>query len=184
MYLHDDYCPDQKVLDWLRAEERWRTMTGKFHWWDGWWQAEAKNNWEYIIKMIWQSQGVESTIAGFEYWCNILDATSGQNYLGWHRDKDERLKAESGRLITPMIGTVFYGYPHKIDGGYLEIAQDPSLSEVERISAQYNRIVIFDVAKQHRVSKVYRGQRFSMQINLWKKKPETFRDANIVPSAM
>lgn len=178
MYLHDDYCPDKAILQQLNDRALWQSMVGRFNWWDGWWSSQPRNIWEQIIQNIWASQGVENSIAGFEYWCNILDADTDTNHLGWHRDKDEALKASSGEIQCPMAGTVFYGYPHDIDGGYLEIACDDSFTDTERIRPLYNRVVIFDVSQFHRVTRIYRGQRFGLQINLWRSKPQTFADGD------
>lgn len=179
MYIHDNYCPDKKLLDQLNNKTVWEAMVGRFHWWDGWWIKEPSNIWEHIIKNIWQSQGIEKQIAGFEYWCNILHANKPINHLGWHRDKDEALKARTGEVLCPMVGTIFYGYPHQIEGGFLEIAAEPSFTDVERIRAVYNRVVILDVSQHHRVTKLYQGSRFGLQINLWKQRPETFKSSDI-----
>lgn len=180
MFIQDDYCPDKKLLQELSDKAKWQELAGRFHWWDGWWAGEPRNTWEYIIKMIWEAQGVEGKIAGFEYWCNILESDNQQtNHLGWHRDKDELLKEESGEIVCPMVGTIFYGYPHDIEGGFLEIATEDTFTDVERIRPIYNRVVIMDVSKQHRVTRIYRGTRIGLQINLWLKKPETFRNGDI-----
>ena len=104
MFIQDDYCPDKKLLQELSDKAKWQELAGRFHWWDGWWAGEPRNTWEYIIKMIWEAQGVEGKIAGFEYWCNILESDNQQtNHLGWHRDKDELLKEESGEIKSCTV---------------------------------------------------------------------------------
>lgn len=174
MIIQDDFCPDPKALDFLSQHNVWEPMLGKFHWWSGWWKEAPRNNWEAVIQNIWKNRGVEQQIAGFEYWCNILSADSETDHLGWHRDKDEALKAAQGKTVCPAMGTVFYGFPHKIEGGFLELACDDTFNDVERIAPIYNRLVIFDASRQHRVTRVYRGQRYGLQINLWVEKPMTF----------
>ena len=44
----------------------------------------------------------------------------------------------------------------------------------------HNRLIILDVSQFHRVTKIYSGKRMGLQINLWKDKPETFRDDDVV----
>ena len=179
MFIQDDFCPDEKILDKLSDIRVWESLQGKSCWWEGWWAQEPRNVWEYIIQMIWSSRGAESKIAGFEYWCNILDADNqAVNHLGWHIDKDEKLKQETGENVCPIAGTIFYGYPHNLSGGFLEIATEPTFTDSERISAKYNRVIIMDVSKQHRVSRIYRGIRVGLQINLWKIKPTLFADSD------
>lgn len=179
MIIQDDFCPDPRALKFLSSQHEWEAMIGKFHWWDGWWNAKARNNWEYIIKMLWSSREIELQIAGFEYWCNILDAGEKVNYLGWHRDKDEVLQAETGKVVCPAMATVFYGFPHQVEGGFLEISCEDTLTEVERIAPTFNRLIIFDASKHHRVTKLYQGKRYSLQVNLWQEKPRTFAEGEI-----
>ena len=180
MIVRDNFCQDKALLETLADEALWRDALGKYFWWDGWWARPASNVWERLAQAVWQPQGVEGKIAGFEYWANILDGAGETPYLGWHRDKDERRVREKNEIACPLVGTVFYGYPHRIQGGYLEISADESFDEVERIRPQHNRLVILDVSQFHRVSKIYSGKRMGLQVNLWKEKPETFRDGDAV----
>ena len=181
MYIQDDFCPDKKILLELSKPSVWQSMVGKSCWWDGWWKSDSRNIWEHIIKMIWLPRGVENHISGFEYWCNILSADDKNlNHLGWHRDKDEKLKEDTGKIISPLVGTIFYGFPHELEGGFLEISCEDTFTDIERIFPKYNRIIIMDVSKQHRVSRIYKGKRFGFQINLWKSKPTTFLKEDIV----
>jgi len=99
----------------------------------------------------------------FEYWVNITDPRGG---LDWHQDKDEDL-AEQGRLVCPKAGAVWYGFPHVVSGGYLEIINEEPESDVERIQPVYNRVVVFDVSKTHRVAPILFGTRYGFQVNLW-----------------
>ena len=100
-----------------------------------------------------------------------------KDFLGWHNDKDEKLYKETGQVVSPGTGTIFYCYPHEVTGGYLEIAKDEALSEVERIEPVFNRLIIFNAALWHRVSKVYGGKRRALLINLWSHKPRSFGGA-------
>jgi len=46
--------------------------------------------------------------------------------------------------------------------------------EPEIIKAKFNRLIIFDASKLHGVSKVTKGRRRAIAINLWDKKPLEF----------
>ncbi|CAB9509951.1 expressed unknown protein [Seminavis robusta] len=170
---------------------------------------KPKNVWEEIALLIWQDHPVVTTknpdntpsFAGFEYWCNII--TPGDS-LDWHVDKDEALGMESNTMVNPIFGAVYYGFPHRFTGGYLELLpvdpqQSPSAEEYywkdgaqtnqdngfvasfERIEAQYNRLVLFNVSKWHRVSAVTRGARFTFAVNLWKEKPRKLHINTVDP---
>ena len=39
--------------------------------------------------------------------------------------------------------------------------------DIERIQPVYNRIVVFDVSKTHRVAPILSGTRYGLQVNLW-----------------
>jgi len=107
-----------------------------------------------------------STEVSLEYWCNIL---SPGNELEWHQDKDEKqYEKDPLNVICPKAGAVIYAYPHTVCGGYLEIEHLSTHSiEIERIQPVYNRLVLFDVSKEHRVSKIWSGDRYGFQVNLW-----------------
>ena len=172
MFIQDDFCRDKTVLDRLNHEELWRDARGTFNWWGGWDQTEPRNIWEEVIKGVWAGNPIVKQIDGFEYWINVLDADGNVNHLGWHVDKDENYKKRTGETRCPLVGSVYYGFPHEVKGGFLELSTEPTFTDLERIAPRYNRLVIFDASKQHRVSRLYAGTRFSLQINLWKTKPE------------
>lgn len=97
-----------------------------------------------------------------EYWCNIIN--TGED-LGWHQDKDEALYESTGRIVCPVAGAVYYGFPHTVAGGMLSIRHD--IIDTELLRPKYNRLVAFDVSKQHKVAAVVAGTRFGFQVNLW-----------------
>ena len=176
MYIQDDFSQDQALLSRLADEAAWAAMP-RLSWWEGWWVRPPRNLWEETVAMIWQRQpGLERQIAGFEYWANVLGA-EGTCYQGWHKDKDEKVYKETGEVVCPTTGTIFYCFPHDIDGGYLEIAKGEDLTDVERIEPVYNRLIIFDASRWHRVSRVYRGVRRAFLVNLWTHKPKKFEEA-------
>lgn len=44
-------------------------------------------------------------------------------------------------------------------------------SQVERTEAKYNRMVIMNVSKWHRVTPISSGARFAFAVNIWKERP-------------
>lgn len=103
--------------------------------------------------------------------CNILSSGSS---LGWHYDKDEKKFHEEGRIVSPRIGAVYYGFPHSFRGGFLELQEDRdgSEAELERIAAEYNRLVILNVSFNHRVSEITdSGKRYTFATNVWHERP-------------
>jgi len=173
MFVQDGFCHDKGLLDRLADDAAWAALT-KLNWWDGWWSCPARNVWEETVEAIWRrQQGIEGRIAGFEYWCNTF-AAGETPFLGWHHDKDEVLYRETGKVVSPSTGTIFYAYPHQVVGGYLEISKDDTLTDIERIEPVFNRLVIFNAAQWHRVSKVYAGTRRAFLVNLWQNKPKAF----------
>lgn len=176
MIVMDDFIQDKKLLAALATLDPWQKLqSAGLSWWDGWWEAPPADGWQSLIYKIWSPNIQPNEIAGFEYWCNIL--TPEHDGLDWHFDKDETLAKSEKKIVTPLMGTVFYGFPHEFDGGGdLEIAKSASsdekhFSRVERIRALHNRLIIFDASKLHRVTPFTSGVRVGLQINLWSEKP-------------
>ena len=131
------------------------------------------NVWEDLADIVYEQVFCRETPneqysnnLSLEYWCNILNPG---NELDWHQDKDEkRYEKNPLDIVCPKAGAVIYAYPHTVNGGYLEIEHMSTHSiEVERIEPVYNRLVLFDVSKEHRVSKIWSGDRYGFQVNLW-----------------
>ena len=101
----------------------------------------------------------------------------------WHQDKDEARLLREGVHAFPTLGAVFYGRAHgPLSGGMLEIAPvgvglgglDPeaaAAADSERIAPEFNRLVVFDTRRLHRVTPLRAGTRYSFQINLWHSRP-------------
>jgi hypothetical protein len=119
--------------------------------------------------------------AGYEIWCNILSPMAP---LSYHVDKDQLAYQESDgqNVSSPLYGSVFYGYVHDFEGGLLEILpydpydvptdmEHPDPDEIERIQAEYNRLILFNATKFHRVSPIARGHRVTLAVNVWKGLP-------------
>ena len=41
-------------------------------------------------------------------WTHILGPNEKDNGLDWHIDKDEKLYEETGKIKTPLYGSIFY----------------------------------------------------------------------------
>lgn len=184
-----NFLKDEKLLQDLADHRAWfgcyeNTRGKNTHWLDA---NEAPNNiFEYLATEIWREQPLlkelqrNRNFAGYEIWCNIL---TPEGPLDWHVDKDQVAHKESyGKNISlPFYGSVFYGYPHEFEGGYLEMTKcdqdtfpktdDIDPTQVERIDAEYNRLVVFNASKFHRVAPITKGTRVTLAVNIWDKRP-------------
>lgn len=160
--ITDNFITNGYLLQRLQNESLWKECADDVpRWWDG--KSVPKNIWEELSKMIWFERPEFKSAVGIEYWCNIIVAEQG--YLPWHIDKDEDAFHESNKLITPIMGSVFYGFNHtgKFVGGKLQlidadVSDDPFVydstksDEVVHIDPIFNRMLIFNASKWHRVS--------------------------------
>tara|TARA_E500000081_G_scaffold155504_1_gene197021 strand:+ start:46991 stop:47548 length:558 start_codon:yes stop_codon:yes gene_type:complete len=172
MYLKDNFLDkDSQLLKDLRHKELWLDLdeekTYLSEWWDG--TGELDNIWKRLIHNIWGHLDPES-YGCFEYWGNIL---SPVETLNWHQDKNELEFVSTGKTVCANTSTVFYGYPHKLTGGYLEINQQGKQDNLitERIEPVYNRLVVFDPSRWHRVMPIHNGKRYGFQVNIWNTPP-------------
>lgn len=175
MRINDNIVKDPELLRAVSDPEA-LTKLGTYNWWDGWWRSDPRNVFEELIQLLWSDLELPETVAGFEYWNNVNQATGG---VGWHRDCDEKLRAASGRVISPKVGHIYYMHAENLSGGFLEIsvAQNMSLialENLERIRPQKNRVIFFDPSLLHRVSPVHAGLRHAFLANVWDSKPGTF----------
>ena len=170
MIVIDDFIKDKEILDSFLDMEWWKNLDEG----EGYDKIKklnpdfSSNNLtflEKLVKNLYINFWSNYTPNYFEYWANI---TNEHQILDWHQDKDEKLWELENKLSLPKVGAVWYGYPHKVWGGYLEIQnEDEAAPDFERIQPLYNRVVVFDITKQHRVAPVLAGHRFGLQINLW-----------------
>lgn len=164
---------------WERCKGRW------LQWLDR--SRAPRTVWEQLVRQVWHGHPAASRAAGFEYWCNVLH--DGDRPLGWHADADaiRQLRRE---VALPELGAVFYGFPHQVEGGDLQIAplharprvaaaqagpeatREPGEWEeetgeceegCERVQPEYNSLVVFDVRRLHRVGR-FNGSRYSFQV--------------------
>jgi hypothetical protein len=199
MIIYDDFIPDLDFLDKIcKDKDFW---TPGYQWWDGWWESPAKNLRHQLIQKVWGEMSPHRGIdaLGFEHWVgDYNDQSESANMLGidWslklHFDKDESHWQKNREIIGPKIGTVFYPCREvdEVEGGMLYFwdkydatkltpegwVTDPD-QEPEIIRPKFNRLIIFDASKLHGVSKITKGRRRAIAINLWDKKPLEFEDA-------
>ena len=99
-------------------------------------------------------------------------------------DKDEDLWHDTGQVVSPAVGTIFYPCQcnDDIEGGKLIIwntKEEAIIDDYELIAPKFNRLVIFDASQLHGVQMVKKGTRKAIAINLWAKKPQTFQSESI-----
>ena len=170
MYVKDNFLePNSELLERLKNKKPWAALDEiqppvTSRWWDG--TGRIDNIWKELIVRMWGSVLEHKTFGCFEYWVNITEPNVP---LEWHQDKDEFEYEKSGKIICPSTSTVFYGYPHEVEGGYLEINavdKDGGI-DIERIKPVYNRIAVFNPSRVHRVSPITKGERYGFQVNIW-----------------
>eukprot|EP00977_Amphora_coffeiformis_P011607 scaffold2782_cov182-Amphora_coffeaeformis.AAC.37 len=176
--IQSQYIQDEARLNELRDLTLWKECSqADSFWMDA--HQRPQNVWEELALEIWASREISQKAVGYEYWCNELEPDYP---LTWHIDKDEILFKNKDILSTPTLGAVYYGYPHVVQGGYLEILKPTGIDpiyvhpenaggQVERIYPEYNRLVILNVSGWHRVSPISFGQRYALAVNLWHTRP-------------
>ena len=186
--VFDNFIQDESLLK--EIEHNFDSIFGDrgvYKWYDGWWNSPANNTTKKIIEYAW---GVGCpimetfSIEGFEYWTGIQSSSDiedgAKNYLNIHFDKDEALHKETGEVVTPTMGSVYYPLGQSFRGGdlaiYTEEGENPEL-----IKAKPNRFVIFNAGQYpHEVTPVIDGVRHAIAINLWEKEPYSKRVGDLV----
>lgn len=167
MKVIDGFIRDHALLEAVLQDNVWTTLPDDTGWYLGWWKQKPSSVWHLIIQQIWMSLPDVFNVRGFEYWGNNI-RSEDEGILQWHQDKDEHLFEQTGQTICPNIGAVYYCYPSKFKGGFLEIANGNDFDRLERIEPVFNRLVIFDPSNFHRVSRVYDGYRKAFVVNVWR----------------
>jgi len=189
MIIVDDFIKDESLLRELQEDNTFFDSNGKYMWWGGPWSSPASTLKQRLIEEIWIKNSPwdfprynSIQLEGFEYWTGRYSSdTQNPSTLGMRFDKDEYAWDTEGKLVTPIIGTVFYPFPMDIDGGYLEIFSKGEDATPERIEPKYNRLVIFPAGEYpHRVTEVTRGTRSAIAINLWAAAPSGVRTGEII----
>ena len=183
MIVIDGFIRDESLLRKIQQSEEFWNMG--YYWWNGWWNTPASTLRHQLIEYIWRYECplFESiSLDGFEHWVGIQKANdvikndAGEWSLITHFDKDEKLWEETGKIVTPKIGTIFYPDPcnNEIEGGYLKIWKTHDINfnaSYELIEPKFNRLIIFDASQLHAVTPVTKGIRKAIAINLWDNEP-------------
>tara|TARA_B100000614_G_scaffold242800_1_gene245442 strand:- start:308 stop:865 length:558 start_codon:yes stop_codon:yes gene_type:complete len=181
MIVIDDFIKDQDLLNRLKQDNTFWDDKG-YYWWNGWWNTPANTLKKELIEYIWgeNSPYPSVSVSGFEYWTGVYSQDEDRDELPFHFDKDEYIWDTEKRIVSPVIGTVFYPWENDIDGGYLEIYPHGQDGEPERLEPKYNRLVIFPAGQHpHRVTKVTRGTRRAIAINLWDTEPSGVKNGEM-----
>jgi predicted 2-oxoglutarate/Fe(II)-dependent dioxygenase YbiX len=189
MIIVDDFIKDESLLKELQEDTQFFENNGQYMWWGGPWNSKASTLKQRLIEELWIKNSPwdfprynSIQLEGFEYWTGQYSADDDKLHeLNMHFDKDENLWNTEGKLVTPIIGTVYYPVPMDIEGGYLEIFSGGDDNEPERIKAKHNRLVIFPAGQyKHRVTEVTKGNRSAIAINLWASAPSGVENGEII----
>lgn len=159
LVLDNFLSPD--ALAKLNDRALWQTLASKETNYCTSCRSNLEHPWERLTNEI-STRVFPGEGSRLEYWANVL--ISGED-LDWHKDKDETLYEKTGSIVCPQAGAVFYGYPHEVLGGLLQVKHNAI--ETETLLPIYNRLILFDISKDHRVSPVVAGTRYGFQVNLW-----------------
>jgi hypothetical protein len=174
----DNFIKDQRLLKDIASDPTFFKDPGVYYWWNGWWNSEPRTVKQRLIDYIWADNcpiNTKYSLSGFEYWTGIQTANPDMgfnNNLSGHYDKDEELFEQTGQIVRPIIGTVYYPEQEEFEGGMLEIYTKGVDKAPEMIYAKPNRLIIFDAGKHiHTVTPVTSGTRKAIAINLWQSEP-------------
>ena len=192
MIIIDNFVRDLDLIKKLQSPSLWGAYT-EYLWADKNFVADSCV-FKELINYIWKDNCPLNSnlehIKGVEYWTGVYEENDRRErrdkednifyHLFKHQDKDEKEWEQTGKVVSPIIGTVFY--PHQendsVKGGDLKIweTKDVPISNVsfELIRPKFNRLIIFDPSYLHAVTMVTKGVRRAIAINLWEDKPSTF----------
>ncbi len=185
IHVYDDFIKDRDLLSAIEKDTSFYYNNGNYYWWDG---EEIRSLKHKLINYIWiENYPADATyeISGFEYWtgCQSSEIRLGHmNRLPLHKDKDETLYRETGKIVSPVIGSVYYTHDcTHVEGGDLLIYNKGDDQEPEVVKPVMNRLVIFDAGKySHCVDKVTNGLRRSIAINLWEDIPHSKKSGQLL----
>ena len=189
MIIIDNFIEDKNLLTKIAFDgEFWKPG---YHWWGGWWNEDSQTTRHELISYIWRENcpikdNIE--IQGFEHWVgsytageNVIENFGERLHLKHHFDKDEKHWRNTGEVITPTLGTVFYPDPatDETEGGYLQLWDTYNIDPYvpyELIRPKFNRLIVFDAGKLHAVQEVTKGTRKAIAINLWAQAPSESKE--------
>src|SRR6056300_1052654 len=108
MVIIDDFIKDQNLLNDINKDSTFFGPNGNFMWWDGWWNSPVDTVKKRLIEYIWKDNSFLDLkgIFGFEYWTGVYGPSKEHKDLPTHFDKDELLYEETGKMVSPVMGTV------------------------------------------------------------------------------
>ena len=172
---------DEELLNEIKNDPTFFADPGHYYYWKGgWWNNPVNTTKKKLIEAIWGETcpiSMSFQVDGFEYWTGIQSANpevGHEDILPFHYDKDEAIFQQTGEIVTPLIGTVFYPGIEEFEGGDLAVYTDGPESTPEIIKAKPNRLIIFGAGDFiHEVKLVTKGTRHAIAINLWQEEPYT-----------
>ncbi len=195
MIVLDNFVKDERLLEIIANDNTF--FDPGFNWWRGWWHEDSVPHDAphapthlRLIDYIWRQYTPEDVCGipalGFEYWTGKYDAANPSHKvdqsnvegiqgnpvfsLVHHMDKDEALWHDTGEIVGPAIGTIFYPVDHDCEGGYLRVYDTHEVdmsAPYEKIAPKFNRLILFDATKLHAVEEVTAGVRKAIAINVW-----------------
>lgn len=179
--IRDNFIKDENLLKDIANDESFFADPGVYYWWKGWFNEQPGTELtvkQRLIKEIWGSNCPISetyNISGFEYWTGIQTANPNLGFkdnLGFHFDKDESWFKETGKIVSPVIGTVYYPPQPDFEGGELIVHTAGKNKKPDVIQTRPNRLIIFRAGEDvHAVDTVIKGTRKAIAINLWSEIP-------------
>jgi len=198
--VHEDFLDESdSLLHDLQNDALWKacdtiTASGTVRLWyyPG---KEPANLFERVVVRIYKDTPYWEKAASFEYWCNIIDihASGEATDHPWHTDRDEDILERERKLVTPLMGAVYYGYNETYDGGdfhmvatvpYRRDSREPAegdqcakdlcvsqphlLSDDESamfVKTRFNTLLFANVTHFHKVTPVFSGRRYSLAVN-------------------
>jgi len=179
--IRDNFIKNEDLLSDIANDESFFADPGVYYWWKGWFNEHPGTDLtikQRLIKEIWGSNSPISesyNISGFEYWTGIQTANPELGFkdnLGFHFDKDESWFKETGEIVSPIIGTVYYPPQPEFEGGELIVYTAGKDKKPDVIQTRPNRLIIFRAGEDvHAVDTVTKGTRKAIAINLWSEIP-------------
>ncbi len=173
MIIVDNFIQDQNFLTELRDDKYWQINT-PYTWFDK--NSMSDSPWLKLTRQIWLFAARFHDLGeyeGYELWSQVIQSRE----LGWHVDKDEHHWRETGNVVNPTLGSIYYAHATAVEGGFLETRNAQGAQLIEPVP---NRLVIHHPGQDHMVHKCTSGVRRSFLTNLWPKKPS---DENFGTSA-